>query len=56
MVVIGVLYLVFEGKVIAEFSGVKSKPLYEENHISRALIGIQVSTNSHSQGSLLTKN
>lgn len=56
MVVIGVLYLVFEDKAIADFSGAKSKPLYKKNHISTVLIGIQVSMNSYSQGSLLNKN
>lgn len=56
MVVIGVLYLVFEDKAIADFSGAKSKPLYKKNHISTVLIGIQVSMYSYSQGNLLNKN
>lgn len=44
MVAIGVVYLVFEEKILADFSSTTtSRALRKENPISRALIGIQVS-------------
>lgn len=44
MVAVGILYLVFEDKLLADFSG-SPKPRTEPkaNGLSRALIGVQVS-------------
>jgi phosphatidylinositol glycan class N len=45
MVAVGVVYLVFEEKILADFSSTTtSRALRKENHMSRALIGIQVSS------------
>ncbi|KAI0532569.1 GPI ethanolamine phosphate transferase 1 [Xylaria digitata] len=42
MVAIGVLYLIFEDKLLADFSSsTKPQPQQKLNHISRALIGVQ---------------
>lgn len=56
MAAVGVIYLVLKGKVMATFSGAESEQLFKENRTSRVLIGIQVSTDSSSQESLLNKN
>lgn len=42
MVVVGVGYLLLERTIVANFPGVSFKPSFE-NHISRVLIGVQVS-------------
>ncbi|KAI0490123.1 GPI ethanolamine phosphate transferase 1 [Xylaria cf. heliscus] len=42
MAVVGILYLIFEDRLLADFSGaVKPRPSQKENRISRALVGIQ---------------
>lgn len=44
MVAVGILYLVFEDKLLADFSGsIKPQPQPKPNLISRSLIGVQVS-------------
>ncbi|KAJ8131344.1 hypothetical protein O1611_g2284 [Lasiodiplodia mahajangana] len=44
MVAVGIIYLVFEDKLLADFSGsIKPQLQQKPNHISRALIGVQAS-------------
>lgn len=43
MAAVGILYLIFEDKLLADFSGSKkSNALSKDNGISRTLIGVQV--------------
>lgn len=43
MVVVGVLYLIFEDRLMADFSSSKTPKRFQKgNEISRALIGVQV--------------
>ncbi|KAI1752496.1 GPI ethanolamine phosphate transferase 1 [Xylaria castorea] len=42
MAAVGILYLIFEDRLLADFSGsIKPQPSQKENRISRALVGIQ---------------
>lgn len=44
MAAVGIVYLAFGDKLLADFSGsIKPQPQQTENRISRTLIGIQVS-------------
>lgn len=44
MAAVGILYLMFEDKLLADFSGsIKPQPSQKENRLSRALVGVQVS-------------
>lgn len=42
MVIMGLLYLVFEEQILVDFSTTVSKPKLGKQHVSRALVGIQV--------------
>lgn len=42
MVIMGLLYLVFEEQILVDFSTTVSKPKLGKQHISRTLVGIQV--------------
>ncbi len=47
MVAVGILYLVFEDKLLADFSGsTKPQSQQKQNGLSRALIGVQVSNSN----------
>lgn len=44
MVIIGLVYLIFEARILADFSNVSTpKAQKRENTLSRGLIGVQVS-------------
>lgn len=41
MVIVGILYLIFEDFVLNDFSR-PAKPLSPRNHLSRTLVGVQI--------------
>jgi phosphatidylinositol glycan class N len=57
MVAVGIIYLIFEDKLLADFSGsTKPQSQPKKNQISRALIGVQVSVlNCYSSLLFLTR-
>lgn len=42
MVLVGLLYLVFEERILVDFSTTASKPKLSKQHITRTLVGVQV--------------
>jgi phosphatidylinositol glycan class N len=42
MVVVGVVYLVFEDFILADFSSAMKLPTSRPNHVTRGLVGVQI--------------